>query len=284
MIARVSHHTRIIDTPTPSVAIVAQADFHQSADFTLTGRLLRIIPYMALASQCSLCNWRKRVLPEFDGGVVCGLCGPAQSLISVVSSPKRQRAMHETPSRLWTDILNTEKLYAPRVEWSPHRNIPWLRFDCRGMRPFIIPRSSHIGFHCDSIDDQDGNYIDADAGGMYTMYKYVRQDYLVSHFPGVPHSRGILVDGGMRNGTDHTDGIGVYAYARKPWECFSVNDGLVMLELRMNCGLTRCKGKNRGKYVLKSDQSEDSIGGECYDCQVTAMYVMWHSAPGFVKI
>ena len=88
----------------------------------------------------------------------------------------------------------------------------------------------------------------------------------------------------VRNGTDHTDGIGVYAYARKPWEWFSVNDGLVMLELRMNCGLTRCKGKSRGKYVLKSDQSEDSIGKECGDCQVTAMYVMWHSAPGFVKI
>ena len=42
----------------------------------------------------------------------------------------------------------------------------------------------------------------------------------MSGCPTVPHSKGILVDGGMRNGEMHGDGIGVYVYARKPWECF----------------------------------------------------------------
>ena len=191
--------------------------------------------------------------------------------------------MHELPPQLWIDILSTQKLYAPSVEVSPD-GIPWLRFDCRNMRRINITKSSHLLTETDYIEDYYGKIIRRDENGMFTMYKCINQEYLVQHCPSAQGSNGILVDGGMRYGSWHGDGVGVYAHARKPWEYFSVNDGWAFVELRMHGYLKRVKSGSRGRYVLKSDQTVDSYGAECPDCEVTSVYFMYKSAPPFVTI
>ena len=104
-----------------------------------------------------------------------------------------------------------------------------------------------------------------------------------------PHERsvgscGILEDGGMHNGCTHGDGIGVYCYAIMPFELFSEGDGWVMLELRCHDRLTRVKGGSRGRYLIKSDQTSQSQGVLCTDCEVVAMLHLYEPLPDFMKL
>ena len=242
-------------------------------------------PNMARASEfCYSCHWRKIVLPECDGGVVRGLCGAVQSLMytRITVSSEDRLAMHETPSKLWIDILDTMKLYrASQVQGTD--DIPWLRFGCRGMVPISSTSSSHL-HTAPYIEDWMGHRIWRDENdGTFTMYHMVELPYLVSHCPKSPHSRGILVDGCMRYGCWNDDGkpVGVYLHASEPWELI---EDECFLELRVHGCVTPVETRHRGKYVLMSDQTADSYGAVCTDCEVTAMYIRKASAPLFVTV
>ena len=133
------------------------------------------------------------------------------------------------------------------------------------------------------VYDNHGRRIDRDQEGMFTMYHCVKLEHLARPCLELGRSRGILPDEGMRYGSKHADGVGVYAYASEPWELFFPGDGYAFLELRMHGNITRVKGGSKGRYVLKSDQSEASMGADCTDCEVKAMFILYASVPQFVK-
>ena len=88
----------------------------------------------------------------------------------------------------------------------------------------------------------------------------------------------------MRYGSqDKQTGIkGVWLHASEPWELIYPGgdyDGWVFLELLVRCYLTPKNNGRHGHYVLMSDQSDDSHGAVCPDCQVIAMYTLKESAP-----
>ena len=56
-----------------------------------------------------------------------------------------------------------------------------------------------------------------------------------------------------------------------------------MVELKVRPFLTHVKGGSRGRYVLKSDQSEGSVGAPCTDCEVMAVLHMYSALPEFMK-
>ena len=70
----------------------------------------------------------------------------------------------------------------------------------------------------------------------------------------------------------------------EPWELFSLGDGYAFLELRMHGNITKLKGGSPGRYVLMSDQRQASMGADCPDCEVKAMFIVYASAPEFVKV
>ena len=79
-----------------------------------------------------------------------------------------------------------------------------------------------------------------------------------------------------------TFGLSVmYLHASEPWEMIDPDDGCVFLELIVHGYLTAKDGGRFRMYVLMSDQSADSHGAVCTDCQVTAMYTLKESAPIF---
>ena len=81
----------------------------------------------------------------------------------------------------------------------------------------------------------------------------------------------------------HGDGIGGYCHASRPYELFCEGDGCVMLELCGHGWLTRGKGGSRGRYVMKSDQTSQSEGAYCTDCEMVAMLHLYESLPEFMK-
>ena len=111
----------------------------------------------------------------------------------------------------------------------------------------------------------------------------VHTRHLISAHEKAPGSNGILVDSGMRYGSRHGDGIGVYAFASPPYDRFLLGDEWCMLELKVRPALTRVKGGSRGRYVLKSDQSDESVRAPCTNCQVMALLHMYSSLLDFMK-
>ena len=195
---------------------------------------------------------------------------------------KMQRAMHEQLPDLWMTIAKTRKLHAGSPRKSV-QGIRWFRCPTRTMRALSSVPSHHLQTMAENITDYSGNKIYPQPDGTYTMFHMVPTMNLVSAHARAPDSMGILADAGMRYGSRHGDGIGVYAYAAPPYELFLLGDQWCMVELKVRAFLTRVKSRSQGRYVLKSDQSDDSVGAQCTDCQVMAVLHMYSSLPEFMK-
>ena len=158
-----------------------------------------------------------------------------------------------------------------------------MRFQLRKMRPICLIPSRHFQTRTDYVDDYEGRRIHSDEEGKFTMYHFTKLVNLLQPHENSIGSGGILKDGGMRYGCRHGDGIGVYSHASRPYELFTEGDGWVMLELLCRGSLTRVKGKTRGRYVIRSDQTSQSEGAHCTDCEVVAMLHLFESLPEFMK-
>ena len=162
----------------------------------------------------------------------------------------------------------------------------WMRFPTSNMRPMCTVPSSHL-LHLRSttayIIDYHQRVINPADDGTFIVYHMVPLVHLVSGHPQAPGSSGILKDAGMRNGSHHGDGIGIYVYASPPYELFKPGDRWCILEIRCWPFLTRLKKGSRGRYVLKSEQGPDSVGSLCEDCEVKAVLHMYSTLPDFMK-
>ena len=261
-----------------------------------------------MAQRCKVCSWRNIVLPELQEDDAAEECHTPLALMRASSTRHPANisimfAMHQPLPPLWTEIGQTRKLQAASIVGprptpvaasgardlgagsgaQPPSGSKWLRFPLRNMRPINSTPSAHFQTNTDHIYDYWGRQINRDGEGRFTMYHTCRLETLVRPHPDARGSCGILRDEGMRNGSTHGDGVGVYAYACQPWELFSPGDGFVFLELRMYGCLTKVQSGSKGRYVLKSDQSEASHGALCPDCEVKAMFILHESAPEFVK-
>lgn len=250
--------------------------------------------------ECRICVWRNFVLPKETDDDIVDKCHTPLALLQLSSRSEANKfAMHEELPSLWKEICNTFKLQrgspflppqaaspmnAPRLATSgcqPLRS--WFRFPMRNMRPMSLRLSAHFQAQTDHVDDYEGRRVQRDAEGKFTVYHFTKLMNLVQPHEQSVGSGGILKDGGMRYGCMHGDGIGVYCWASRPYELFSEGDGWVMLELRCHGSLTRVKGRTRGKYVIKSDQTSQSEGAHCTDCEVVAMLHLYESLPEFMK-
>ena len=159
-----------------------------------------------------------------------------------------------------------------------------MRFPLRKMQPISLTPSFHFQTQADYVDAYDGCRVHSGEDGKFTMYHFAKLVHLVHPHVDAVGSGGILKDGGMRYGCWHGDGIGVYCHASEPYDLFKEGDGWVMLELLCHGSLTRVKGGSRGRYVIKSDQTNQSVGARCTDCEVVAMLHLYESLPEFMKI
>ena len=150
------------------------------------------------------------------------------------------------------------------------------------MRPVSLLSSSHLS--TDYIEDFYGNRIKRDENGMFAMFKCVPLEALVTATLGSSGSEGILKDGGMRYGYLHADhGAGVYTDASPPWELFPPGEENALLQLYMHANITEAKHGPKGRYVLKSEQGDASIGADCADSEVLAILVSEDHVPKFVQ-
>ena len=232
-----------------------------------------------------ICVWRNIVLPSDE---TVDECHTPLALLELSTrsewNMKIMFASHEELPPLWKLICCTDKLQAGSPFWPPNDPRQWFRFPLRNMRPMSLSPSFHFQTQTDYVDDYEGRRVHSDAEGKFTMYHYSKLVNLVQPHEQSHGSRGILKDGGMRYGDMHGDGIGVYCHASRPYELFSEGDGWVMLELRCHSRLTRVKGRgSRGRYVIKSDQTSQSKGAHCTDCEVVAMLHLYESLPEFMK-
>jgi len=227
------------------------------------------------------------MLPEDnDESPHAGVHTPVQEMQTDTHFPefiRIQKAMHDRPNDMWMKIIGTQKIYAGSHFFGCPAGHKWFRFPARNMNPLSDIPSDHFQSTTVSITDYHGRQICPEPDGTFIVFHMVQTSHLVSSHNKAPGSSGILLDSGMRYGSDHGDGIGVYAYASPPYELFSLGDQWCLLELKVRPYLTRVKGGSRGRYLLKSDQSDHSIGAPCTDCEVMAMLHMYSTLPSFMK-
>ncbi len=200
-----------------------------------------------------------------------------------ISNPDKLCARHDNDIiQLGIDVLKTRKLRLGFIVNSAVRE-QWMCFPLCSMRPMCPTPSSHFHTTTTSIVDYHGQVIYPENDGNFIIHHMVPLAHLVSRHQRAPESSGNLKDAGMRNGAYRGNGVGIYACASPPYELFKPGDGWCMVKAKCRPFLTRVKSGSRGRYVLKSDQSSDSVGSLCIDCEVTAVLHMYSTLPDFLR-
>lgn len=247
-------------------------------------------PPPTVRAKCDTCAWRNIMLPEETDSENCDECHTPMALMHLSMRTDINKRMmydsHEELPPLWKDICCTQKLQAGSHFSMPGDSRWWFRFPLRNMQSMSPTPSSHHQTLTDYVYDREGGRVCSDAQGKFTMYHFTKLINLVQPHENSEGSSGILRDGGMRYGCWHGDGIGVYCNASMPHWTFSEDDGWVMLELRCHPHLTKVKSSRpgaQGRYVIKSDQTDQSLNAHCPDCEVVAMLHLCEHMPQFMK-
>ena len=233
------------------------------------------VPSRNVKRPCPHCTGRTSVLPEAERPII------ATTEIHISDHDGHYAGHEDDIIQLWMDILKTKKLRFGFIVSSAVLE-QWMCFPLCNMRHMCPTPSSHFHNTTTSIVDYHGRVIHPEDDGTFIVYHMVPLVHLVSRHQKAPGSSGILKDAGMRNGSYHGDGVGIYAYASPPYELFKPGDGWCMVKAKCRPFLTRVKSGSRGRYVLKSDQSSDSVGSLCIDCEVTAVLHMYSTLPDFL--
>ena len=237
--------------------------------------------------ECRICVWRNVVLPNIDDEeheechTPLGMLGGSSYRTEL--NREIMVAMHEPLPEIWKQICRTLTLYAGWVVPETKASIPWMRFPLRNMRPISCKPAAHFQTETDFVIDYARCRHNVNEDDKFIMYHITKLKNLVVTHDKAAGSQGILQEGGMRYGSMHGDGVGVYCHASRPYELFSEGDAWVMLELLCHPVLTKVKGGSKGRYLIKSDQSLESEGSPCTDCEVIAMLHVYKTLPDFMK-
>ena len=261
----------------------------------------------AITAPCRICMFKNQCMPPEKGDdfwpevheltrdflpttcPVTGLPGPCGSEGAVTDDVLRrmQEDAHEAPPILWRRIMMSGTLFAGRPLRPPGTKKDWFRMRLRNMRP--IDESSAHRAHFRTITERiltwDGVPVPRDGEGRYTMFHCLPVENLIRGHWKAPGSKGVLIDGCMRNGIRHGDGIGVYAYSYFPDIWCNPGKGDCVLELRAEPFFTKLKGGTAGRYVMKAPQkSDDAIGGKCHLIEVIALWLIYNDVPNCMRV
>lgn len=168
-------------------------------------------------------SWSRPGARRYDGVLLQSPC--RCSLIPRAVTMPVDR-LHVEP--FWEAVLRMNKLTCPTFHLLDQNGCPdsaapfsMLRFQTRNMAKLDLGSAQVRGMYqvfgvCDSVEDHERLRIPPEASGCFTMYHFTDIGNLLSGCPsGHPSlpltgQDGILRDGGLRFGTFHGDGIGVY--------------------------------------------------------------------------
>ena len=198
---------------------------------------------------------------------------------------QRQLAAHEFASMpdVWLQIMLTDTLCQgkPALNFDDADGKLWFRFPVARMRRLRDDpaHTEHVQHTSDVLHTWDFRPVHRTANDTFVCYHAVSLHNLVNGHPKAPGSTGILKDGGMHYGIQHGDGIGVYMYSYFP---AFMHDCVVELEVLPY--LTTLEGGSKGRYVMKSNQDESSIGAPCNTVLVRAFYTRYDVTPNWLKV
>ena len=166
--------------------------------------------------KCPICAWRRQLIPQDDEAT----SAPQWACDS--DDPAILRGLHQKPSQVWIDIINTNRLCSPELPVK------------RGERWWV-----KIPLRCElQVQDSDGHYVYV---GVWTdPHQTVRGNHNTKLESLVTATEtwtgklgnGILVEGRLRYGVcSHENNIGVNVYSDGGLETFDGSMGWVQLEV-----------------------------------------------------
>ena len=183
-------------------------------------------------------------------------------------------------------FMVTGKLHAMSIRQPPGANEIWLRMPLRNMAPINASEENcwHLRTQTERIETYHGMTVLPGTDYKYTVFHYIPIVNLISGHERAPGSNGVLVDGYMRHGSRHGDGIGVYTHSGFPEDYVKPGDGYCVLELRAAPYLTRLKDGARGRYIVRAPQIPTAMGSHCPLVQVDAVWFRPGSVPDFFAV
>jgi hypothetical protein len=208
--------------------------------------------------------------------------------------------LHVEP--FWEAVLRMNKLTCPTFHLLDQNGCPdsaapfsMLRFQTRNMAKLDLGSAQVRGMYqvfgvCDSVEDHERLRIPPEASGCFTMYHFTDIGNLLSGCPsGHPSlpltgQDGILRDGGLRFGTFHGDGIGVYIFSHRALWNLSWHGQMVMLEVLCLPFLKHLNRGAKGRYVCKAPaQGPFACGAPCRAVQIEAIWMKQDHVPEFMQ-
>ena len=240
---------------------------------------------------CHYCACKNLFLPPESGSFeeyVAEYHQPLSVLCSEGTPQQRDMwiASHTMPQEGWMRIMLTEKLHAMSIRQPPGAKELWLRTPLRSMAPIIDSEEnrSHLQTQTELLETYHGNHVRPGPDNKYTVFHFIPIVNLISAHERAPGSNGVLVDGFMRNGSHHGDGIGIYTHSGFPDWYVKPGDGYCVLELRAAPYLTRLGHGAGGRYIVKAPQIGTAMGSHCPLVQVVAVWFRPGSVPGFFVV
>ena len=177
-------------------------------------------------------------------------------------------AGHTMPQEEWMRFMLTGKLHAMSIRQPPGANEIWLRMPLRNMAPINDSEEncSHLQTQTEWIETYHGMTVRPGTDNKYIVFHIIPIVNLISGHERAPGSNGVLVDGCVRHGSRHGDGIGVYTHSGFPEEYVKPGDGYCVLELRAAPYLRRLQKGARGRYILPARQIPTAIGSHRPPC------------------
>ena len=242
-------------------------------------------------------SWSRPGARRYDGVLLQSPC--RCSLIPRAVTMPVDR-LHVEP--FWEAVLRMNKLTCPTFHLLDQNGCPdsaapfsMLRFQTRNMAKLDLGSAQVRGMYqvfgvCDSVEDHERLRIPPEASGCFTMYHFTDIGNLLSGCPsGHPSlpltgQDGILRDGGLRFGTFHGDGIGVYIFSHRALWNLSWHGQVVMLEVLCLPFLKHLNRGAKGRYVCKAPaQGPFACGAPCRAVQIEAIWMKQDHVPEFMQ-
>ena len=213
--------------------------------------------------KCPICAWRRQYIPQDDEAT------DAPKWTCDSDDPAILRGLHQKPSQVWIDIINTNRLCSPELPVK------------RGERWWV-----KIPLRCElQVQDSDGHYVYdgvwKDPHQTVRGYHNTKLESLVTATETWKGKlgNGILVEGRLRYGCcSHENHIGVNVYSDGGLETFDGSMGWVQLEVLV-VNTVKLKGGRCNRYCVCGPQKE-----VCHKAALVALWIPLQEVPPIVYL